>query len=592
MLCVSKPSKFKEVFMNGIKKIFIYIITIAVLFIFPFTGFSESVSGPVKAATAAKQKTQKTVSKEAKQPQPALMITPSELKLGLITFDKTGEGTVTLKNTKSEMMTWSTQGPEGWLKPEEKQLSGVLEKEPENLRVEIRLLPKDLPDHENNRKSAYGDVELTIESGYKKLICTKELSVGTHKEEIKFNFNHEQTGIYISFNIAYIQTSPTISLNPPRLDMGSILPGKSVSKKMILNNIGKEMLKWSVAMPKHGPDDLAVLLKRGRYVSFENNETTGGIYNVPPSLKDIIKLTGKWTSSNGYPACEKGVNHIKVNFMGAGIILYLSTYPEKGDLAISLDGTSLDKIELWEELKANSGELFVTDKLNFGAHVLDIKSKDTPLVLEGVRTLGVATSFFPEGSIKIFPNSGATTRQSNYLTVSFNPGSMSPGYYADEILFATNGGDVMVEAFVEILPENITKVIDIYRYYNGNDYLYTADPVSDTQLIVQNRYIKEGIAFRLFKAETPGTKTFYRWYNPQTRSHFYHYLPTGGGKDLRGYISEGAIGNIATSKLTNTRELYRWYNATTGRYFYSTDAQGGKLNKKVYKFDGIAGYVR
>ncbi|MGB5217951.1 MAG: hypothetical protein WBN66_06600, partial [Smithella sp.] len=435
-------------------------------------------------------------------------------------------------------------------------------------------------------------VELTIESGDQKLVCIKELSVGTHKEEIKFNFDHEQTGIYVSFNIAYTQKSPAISLNPQRLDMGSILPGKTVSKKIILNNIGKEMLKWSVSMPKHDTNDIAALLKRGRYVSFANNETTGGIYNVPPSLKDTIKLTGKWTNSNGYPACEKDVNNIKVSFTGAGIILYLAKYPEKGNLAISLDGISLDKIELWEELKANAGELFVTDQLHFGAHVLDIKSKDTPLVLEGVRILGIATSFFPEGSVKIFPNSGATTRQSNYLTVSFNPGSMSPGYYADEILFVTNGGDMIVETFVEILPENITKVIDIYRYYNGGDHLYTADPASETSRIMQGKYVKEGIAFRLFKADTPGTKTFYRWYNPQTGSHFYHYIPTGGGKDLRGYISEGAIGNIATSKLTNTRELYRWYNGTTGRYFYSTNAQGGKINKKVYKFDGIAGYVR
>ncbi|HNY51317.1 MAG TPA: hypothetical protein PLV50_12950 [Smithella sp.] len=578
--------------MCGIKKSYVYIITIAILFIVPFISFSEIVAGPVKAVIPVQQKTQKTVSKESRQPQPALMITPSELKLGLITFDKSGEGTVTLKNTKSEMMTWSTRGPEGWLKHQEQQLSGVLEKEQGNIRVEVRLLPKELPDHETNRKSAYGDVEMTIEYGDKRLICTKELSVGTYKEEIKFNFNHEQKGIYVSFNIAYTQTSPAISLNPQRLDMGSILPGKSVTKKIILNNTGREMLKWSVSMPKHGTDDIAVLLKRGRYVSFANNEATGEIYNVPPSLKDIIKLTGKWTNSNGYPACEQGVNNIRINFMGAGIILYFAVYPEKGNLAISLNGTSLDKIELWEELKANSGELFVTDKLNFGAHVLDIYSKDTPLVLEGVRILGVATSFFPEGSMKIFPNSGATTRQSNYLTVSFNPGSMSPGYYADEILFATNGGDEIVETFVEILPENITKVIDIYRYYNGSDYLYTADPVSETSRIIQGRYVKEGIAFRLFKADTPGTKTFYRWYNPQTRSHFYHYIPTGGGKDLRGYISEGAIGNIATSKLTNTRELYRWYSPTTGRYFYSIDAQGGKLNKKIYKFDGIAGYVR
>jgi len=104
--------------------------------------------------------------------------------------------------------------------------------------------------------------------------------------------------------------------------------------------------------------------------------------------------------------------------------------------------------------------------------------------------------------------------------------------------------------------------------------------------------VKEGIAFRLFKPDTPGTACFYRWYNPQKQSHFYHYNSVGGGKDLRGYIYEGAIGNIATSRLTNTRELYRWYNLKTGHYFYSTDIQGGKISKKIYRFDGIAGYVK
>lgn len=575
--------------MSRIKQILIAVA--ALLFIFSFTGFAQNPVQPAKTVPAAKAKVQKKAVKEVKKPQPALMITPAEMKLGLITFDKAGEGTITLKNTRADRMVWSTQGPEGWAKSEEQQLSGVLEKDPADLRVAIRLSPKELLSHENGKKNIYADAELILESGDKQLVCTKELPVGAYQQEIKMNFDNEQTSLYVSFNIAYTQESPMISLNPQRLDMGIILPGKSVSKKIILTNVGREMLKWSVAASRHDANG-AAYVPRGRYLSLMSGEPSGGPYNVPPHLKDSVTLTGKWTSSNGYPACEKGANNIKVSFIGAGIILYLSNPPEKGNLTVSLNGTTLNKIELWEEVKQNAGELLVAQNLTFGNHVLTIKSHDTPLVLEGVRVLGVATSFFPEGSVKVFPNSGATTRQSNYLTVSLNPTQMAPGYYADEILFTTNGGDVIVEAFAEVLPENITKVIDVYRYFNGNDYLYTADPVADTQLIVQNRYIKEGIAFRLFKADTPGTKTFYRWYNPQTKSHFYHYQPTGGGKDLRGYMSEGAIGSIATSKLTNTRELYRWYNTATGHYFYSTDIHGGKINKKVYKFEGIAGYVR
>ena len=169
---------------------------------------------------------------------------------------------------------------------------------------------------------------------------------------------------------------------------------------------------------------------------------------------------------------------------------------------------------------------------------------------------------------------------------------MQPGYYLSNIIFNTNGGEDIVEVFAEVVADSLAKVIDVYRYYNGTDYMFTVNPQAESVKLIQNRYVKEGIAFRLFISDTPGTVSFYRWYNPQTRLHFYHYDQAGGGKNLRGYLFEGAIGNIATSKLTNTRELYRWYNSQTGGYFYSTDMQGGRISKKTYRFDGIAGYVK
>jgi hypothetical protein len=114
----------------------------------------------------------------------------------------------------------------------------------------------------------------------------------------------------------------------------------------------------------------------------------------------------------------------------------------------------------------------------------------------------------------------------------------------------------------------------------------------ETKRFSQNAYVKEGIAFRLFVPETPGTRSFYRWYSPQKKEHFYHHDRSGGGKNLQGYVFEGAIGNIATSKMTNTRELYRWVNTSTGNHFYSTDPKGEKVVKKRYRFEGIAGYVK
>ena len=48
---------------------------------------------------------------------------------------------------------------------------------------------------------------------------------------------------------------------------------------------------------------------------------------------------------------------------------------------------------------------------------------------------------------------------------------MAPGYYVDNIVFNSNGGEGIVEVFVEVVPDKQFKVIDIYRYYNGTDYL-------------------------------------------------------------------------------------------------------------------------
>ena len=227
-----------------------------------------------------------------------------------------------------------------------------------------------------------------------------------------------------------------------------------------------------------------------------------------------------------------------------------------------------------------------------GPHVLTIVNKEGNLKLEGVKISGKDVIRGPAGWMTVLPNSGTTTSQTNYLNVTLNTGQLSPGYYGDNIVFKTNGGDEIVEVYVEVLQDNVSKVIDIYRYSRGLDYLFTADPQMETKRLNQNDYVKEGIAFRLFAPETPGTRSFYRWYNPQKKDHFYHYDNKGGGKNLQGYIFEGAIGNIATSKMTNTRELYRWVNTSTGNHFYSTDPRGEKVVKNRYRFEGIAGYVK
>ena len=566
-------------------------VIIFALIVYPFATFAQNSLNQENNKTAIKKNIQKPLNNDRKQQKPGLTITPQEINLGTITTDKSGEGIFTLKSTGSEDIDWSIEGPEDWKKLENQKLSGMLENKTDSLRVGIHLLPKE---SEDKQKNTHNYVEMKLEAGGESLICRKEFTVGTHKEEIKINSADGQKIIFVTFVIGYTQKSPSINLNPLRLDMGSILPEKIVSKKIMVTNSGKEILKWSVAVQKYESKDIPDDFQKNRYISFVNEEGRGsGVYATPGHLKEIIELTGKWTESNGYPSGAEGDNFIKINFRGTGIILYLSTYQEdEVNMAISLDKNPIDNIELFESLEENKGELLIAEGLANGPHVLTIVSKNSRLVFEGVKIIGAKTAYFPQGSIKIMPNSGATTRQTNYLKVTLNTGQMAPGYYADNIVFDTNGGERIVEVFAEIVPDNTVKVIDIYRYYNGTDYLFTANPQSETKRLSQNNYVKEGIAFRLFKPETPGTTSFYRWYSPQKKDHFYHYNITGGGKNLQGYIFEGSIGNIATSRLTNTRELYRWYNSKTEHYFYSTDLQGGKINKKRYRFEGIAGYVK
>jgi hypothetical protein len=377
------------------------------------------------------------------------------------------------------------------------------------------------------------------------------------------------------------------------MDMGSISPGKTVSKKIKVTNKGKEMLTWSVALQKLKRGENPTNFKKGRYISFANDEIRdNGVYVVPGHLKELIELMGRWTANDGYPSCAEGESSIKLRFNGTGIILYLVTYPDDSKLNIYLDEQLISNRKWANDLKEKKGELPVAEGLVDGPHALTIVSKDSRLVFEGVKILGKNIVRLSAGMITIVPNSGTITSQTNYLNVTLNAGQIMPGYYGDNIIFNANGGDGLVEVFVEVIPDSAPKAIDIFRYTKGLDYLFTANPQAETEIIGKNGYIKEGIAFRLFASETPGTKPFYRWYNPQKNDHFYHHDNTGGGKNLQGYVFEGSLGNIATSKLTNTRELYRWYNPASGRYFYTPDPKAENVRKNGYRFDGIAGYVK
>ncbi|MGV8056566.1 MAG: hypothetical protein AB2L12_00825 [Smithellaceae bacterium] len=578
--------------MSGIKKNIILIIV--VLIIFPFNVAAQNGNRQVQPSIKQNGLNGKSVvNKNNALSPPVLAVSPREVDIGTIGPGETLSGVFTLKNMGSGIMSWSVGCPQGWKIPESQKLSSTVEDDADFLRIEVRVLANGQMSKVSKSRASFYPVEIKMSAGTGKLVCRKDLSTGVHKEAIKINSVGGIRTIFVTFKIVSNQDLAQINLNPERMDMGTVLQGKTVSKKIRLTNKGKEILKWSVAEQKQKRNDVQTSIpKKGKYISFVNEEIRGSSAYIPPvHLRASMDVVGRWAENDGYPSSSASTNSLNFQFNGTGLILYFTTYPDTGNLTVYLDEKLINEHDWFADQK-EKGELLVADGLPDSSHVLTLVNKAGRLDIEGVKILGKDVVRGPAGWINIFPYSGSTTLETEYISVNLNTAQLAPGFYGDNIIFNSNGGEGIVEVFVEIVPDKLTKVIDVFRYSKGLDFLFTANPQAEIKRLSQNAYVKDGIAFRLFVPDTPGTTSFYRWYNPLKNDHFYHYDPKGGGKQIQGYLFEGSIGNIATSRMTNTKELYRWFNSTTGHYFYTTDPKGEKAVKKGYRFDGIAGYVR
>jgi len=385
---------------------------------------------------------------------------------------------------------------------------------------------------------------------------------------------------------------PLIGVDPHQLDFGTVLMGEQVSRRLKVTNQGKDILKWWIAYDEVINQEPGISQNIGKYVSFQNEELMGSVQYVSPRhLRDKMDFQGKWLDERGYPFAPSDGYTLRYHFSGTGIAVFFRKGPITGQLTAFVDNRFAGMQEGVSE-QTERFEWLVAEGLSGGPHILTLVNRNGPVVIEGALVYGEALRPIPSGQIAVSPNNGIITRQTNFVNVTIQTKKLLPGWYRGQVLFASSGGQKEVDLFLEVIPDNVPKVLDVYRYVRDEDYFLTINPQIESNLLQTRGYVKHGIAFRLFSPRTPGTTEFYRWFHPQKGDHYYGYDNKISGRNMGGYILEGTIGNIATSRLTNTRELYRWYHPKREHYFFTIDPKGEGAQKKGYQYDGIAGYVR
>ncbi|MHB8138391.1 MAG: hypothetical protein ACYDGO_08405 [Smithellaceae bacterium] len=530
--------------------------------------------------------------KSNEEQRPILKVTPRELDLGSIKTGETTFGEFHLTNIAPGVLEWSASCPDGWKNVDDQTLKGTASDNGDNLHVELSIAENISVLFTNKAQISNYQAVLKMENAGKELVCHKDLKSGAYRNAVRLTSTGGKRTVFVNFRIHMLQDNPLISLNPQRLDLGMHSPGKTVSKRIELTNKGKDILRWSVVLPQAKSAAFSKELQNGRYFSFRNEELSEkGQYITPEHLKDSMELTGEWTEINGYPVSKGMASTVKFRFNGTGSSIFLQSHAENVNYSIYLDERLL-KVPNISSGQGEKKEIVIAEGLRDGPHAFSIVIREGALELEGVKIFGKEIMKGPRGWITIFPDSGKTLTETDYINVKVDTTDLVPGFYGDQIIFKSNAGEEKADIFLEVLPDVTQINMDVYLYSKNLDYLFTLNPRAESERLIANGYIKEGIAFRLFAPQTPGTTSFYRWYNPVIKDHFYHHDRTGGGKRLNGYVFEGSIGNIATSRMKSTRELYRWINPSTGRHYYSTDSRAATGERKGYRFDGIAGYVR
>ncbi len=484
---------------------------------------------------------------------------------------------------------WTIGLPSGWnCKPEEDFSGTITHRHPS--RIQLAMKSSFAPMAANGHLQQQYNVQLHLEFENKHIVCQRYLPPGPHREGINFRIGGEEKNIEIFYNVLDYPSEPVLSVYPQRLDFGRLEPNQQTMRKIEITNRGRQPLKWRIepiSLTTEKVSDFVV----GTYHSFFLPEASGtGAYRPAVARAALMEFSGHWGEMDGYPeAHEKAV--LKYHYTGGGVIVYYWKSPAGKTMNVYLDNHPIGQVETYSD-NFTPAEYRLPETTIRGAHTLMLVNQQGRVVLEGVKIPGKGLIRDQGKWLRIFPESGATNREVDYLHLAVDTKNLRPGVHGQYFQLSSNGGTQPLEIYVEVASEVAAKILDVYRYHKGDDLFFTTNPPGEARLANGGDYLKEGIAFRLYSPGTPGTTDFYRWYNQRAQRHYYSCELNADGKLNRDFVREGAIGNIATIRLVNSRPLYRWHHSGSGQYFFTTDPRGEGRTRKGYKYDGIVGYVR
>lgn len=462
----------------------------------------------------------------------AVSVTPEQVDLGIIGPGQTAGGKFALRSISPRPLQWSTRGPAGWTAIEQQELRAVMEgraAEPTlKLRVSARM----------DASSRTYPVRMSLEAGAQSMICVKDLPPGIHHEAVPLIIPGGTINVPVNFKIIGSESEPVLAVESWRIDLGKIVEGHKANRIIKVTNRGRNALKWRIDSG-NGEKGTGRTEEHGRYVSFFNDTVAEHeTYALAAHLRQSIGLRGTLSVNAGYPRIVVGSGVIRCRFSGTGISVLFWRGPQAGIICASVD----DAVQVSEAGRSpydEESEILVAEDLPSGDHMLTITARDADVVLEGVRIYGMPVVKGKSGIITFSPNSGVTTRETDYVKVTVNSQLIKPGIYAERFLVTSNGGDELIEISFEVAEDHVIQLLDVFRYARGFDHVYTTMPHAEASALTARDYVKQGIAFRLFSVGTPGTTEFYRWYNPERGDHYYSYGIASAGS-LKGYRFEGS----------------------------------------------------